>query len=376
MRFLEAERRTLAQLLPGLDEALTAVPRSGLESPGGSGLSLFKEAGGPGLLVPAEYKGIGASAVQAVQVQRAVATRSPSLAVATTMHHFSVAALWQAYLVGNGLEWLLLEAVATQRLLMASGFAEGRTGQSILASSITARQEGTDLILNGSKKPCSLSASMDLLTASLLIDTADGPQLAVAVVPAATEGVSIHPFWSSFVLAGAESDEVRLTDVRVPDSLIVRTELGADRTLDRIQTVGFLWFELMMAASYLGMASILAEQVLVRERGSAEERARLIVDLESAMGGVLGAAAAFDATGPDDEPDLARALICRFAAQEAIDRVVPRCLEALGGMSYVGDSENAYVAACCAALKFHPPSRAFSAAALCDAYGGGPLVLG
>ncbi len=374
MRFLEAERTTLARLLPGLDEALTTVPREQLESPGGPGLSLFKDAGGPGLVVPAEHKGIGASAVQTVQVQRAVATRSPSLAVATTMHHFSVAGLWQAYLVGQGLEWLLLEAVATQRLLMASGFAEGRTGQSILASSITARADGSDLILNGSKKPCSLSASMDLLTASLLVEASDGPQLAVALVPAATEGISVHPFWGSFVLAGAESDEVRLRDVRVPEDLVVRTELGPDRTLDRIQTVGFLWFELMMAASYLGMASILVEQVLLRERASVEERARIIVDLESAMGGVLGAAAAFDATGPDEEPDLKRTLICRFSVQDAIDRVVPSCLEALGGMSYIGDSDNAYVAACAAALKFHPPSRASSAAALCDAYAGGPLV--
>ncbi|WP_286250241.1 acyl-CoA dehydrogenase family protein [Streptomyces graminofaciens] len=376
MRFLEAERETLKKLLPGLDDRLAALPREERERPQGPALTLFKEAGGAGLVVPSEHRGLGASAVEAVRIQRAVGARSPSLAVATTMHHFSVAGLIQAYEVTKGLEWMLLEAVADQRLLMASGFAEGRSGQSILASSITARQDGEDIVLNGSKKPCSLSASMDLLTASVMLDTDGGPQLAVAVVPAATAGLSVHPFWGATALAGAESDEVRLEDVRVPPDMVVRTEFGADGSLDRIQTVGFIWFELMMAASYLGMASALAELVLDREKGDVAERARILVELEAAMGGIVGAAAALDSGAAVGQAELLQSLVCRFSVQDTIDRVVPRCLEALGGMSYVSGDDTAYLAACAAALKFHPPSRAWSAAALCTAFTGGPLVLG
>ncbi|WP_406197951.1 acyl-CoA/acyl-ACP dehydrogenase [Kitasatospora sp. NBC_01560] len=376
MRFLEPERETLETLLPGLDDRLAALPLSERERPQGPALALFKEAGGPGLVVPSEHHGLGASAVQAVRVQRAVASRSPSLAVATTMHHFSVAGLIQAYEATKGLEWMLLEAVADQRLLMASGFAEGRSGQSILASSITARQDGDDIVLNGAKKPCSLSASMDLLTASVTLDTDDGPQLAVALVPAASPGISVHPFWGTTALAGAESDEVRLEEVRVPAEMVVRTELGEDGSLDRIQTVGFIWFELMMAASYLGMASALAERVLARDRTDVSERARILVELEAAMGAVVGAASPLDGGGPVGQAELLQSLVVRFSAQDTLDRVVPRCLEALGGMSYVSDDETSYLAACAAALKFHPPSRAWSGQALCTAYAGGPLVLG
>lgn len=376
MRFLEPERETLETFLPGLDDRLAALPLKERERPQGPALTLFKEAGGPGLVVPSEHRGLGASAVQAVRLQRAVASRSPSLAVATTMHHFSVAGLIQAYEATKGLEWMLLEAVADQRLLMASGFAEGRSGQSILASSITARQDGDDIVLNGVKKPCSLSASMDLLTASVTLDTGDGPQLAVALVSASTPGISVHPFWGTAALAGAESDEVRLKDVRVPAEMVVRTELGEDGSLDGIQNVGFIWFELMMAASYLGMASALAERVLARDRTDVAERARILVELEAAMGAIVGAASLLDGDGPVGQAALLQSLVVRFSVQDTIDRVVPRCLESLGGMSYVSSDETSYLAACAAALKFHPPSRAWSSQALCTAFAGGPLVLG
>jgi hypothetical protein len=52
MRFLERERATVAQLLPGLDESLRAVPVMELEGPSDPGIGLFRDSGGPGLLVP------------------------------------------------------------------------------------------------------------------------------------------------------------------------------------------------------------------------------------------------------------------------------------------------------------------------------------
>ena len=75
---------------------------------------------------------------------------------------------------------------------------------------MTAEQDGKDLLISGSKRPCSLATSMDLLTASVTIPRVDGQgrQMAVALVPKGTAGMTTRPFWNSFVLAGAESDEV------------------------------------------------------------------------------------------------------------------------------------------------------------------------
>ena len=79
--------------MPGLDDKLTGVDRLELESPRSPGLDAFRAADGPGLLVPTESGGLGATAREAVAVQYAVGSRSGSLAVGTTMHHFSMASL-------------------------------------------------------------------------------------------------------------------------------------------------------------------------------------------------------------------------------------------------------------------------------------------
>ena len=131
--YLERERETCDRLLPGLDKQLEAWPLAELERPGGPAIELFKELGGAGLCVPVVHHGAGATARDAVPVLRAIGARAPSLAIGTTMHHFSVASLVAMAGSSQGFEWLLLEGVADDRRLMASGFAEGRTAQGVLA---------------------------------------------------------------------------------------------------------------------------------------------------------------------------------------------------------------------------------------------------
>jgi alkylation response protein AidB-like acyl-CoA dehydrogenase len=371
-RFLSTERQTLDDLLAGLDRRLADTPLATLEGPNSPGLDAFKEAGGPALLVPEEYAGIGADPVQAVRVQRAIGARSPSLAVATTMHHFSVAGLVEACAHSSGLEWMLLESIARQRLLLASGFAEGHTGQSILQPTMTGRERDGAIVLNGSKKPCSLSRSMDLLTASVAVAGADGEQLAIALVPKGTAGLSVKPFWNTFALAGAESDEVVLEEVEVPEDLVVRTDSTPGKPLDDLQTTGFLWFELLVTASYLGAVSGLVERVLTADKADAATRAELIVEVEASMAGIESVAR--DMTlGHAGEPAFARALVCRYAAQDAIGRAARTSVESLGGMAFIGSEDVGYLAAACHALAYHPPPRARMAEPLCDYYAGGPL---
>lgn len=78
MRFLERERAALTKLLPGLDDGLRALPLMTLESPGSPGIGLFRECGGPGLLAPTALQGRGATALEAVRVQRALGSRTPT----------------------------------------------------------------------------------------------------------------------------------------------------------------------------------------------------------------------------------------------------------------------------------------------------------
>ncbi|HEV3257962.1 MAG TPA: acyl-CoA dehydrogenase family protein [Gemmataceae bacterium] len=369
---LRRERETLAALLPNLDDDLARMSLLEMERAGNPAIPAFRERGGPGLLIPAECGGRGATPLQAVQVQRAIGSRAPSLAVATTMHHFSVATAVEMATTGPGLEWMLLEGIARQNLYVASGFAEGKTGASILSSCVHVQRTPAGLVLNGSKKPCSLSASMDLLTASALVPAGSGhpSRFAVVTIPADTPGIERRPFWSTWVLAGAESDELVLHDVVVPDPFV--SYLAGPGSLDSIQDKSFLWFELLITAAYLGIASALVERTVEAGKGSAADRVQLAAEVEAAMAALEGVASAMEA-GERNNDDLARMLLVRYAVQEAIARAAAHAAELLGGLAFVASPEVAYLLAAARALAFHPPSRFHAAGALDRHLAGGPL---
>ena len=374
MNLLTEERAGLDRYIPGLDKYLSEIPLPELERPGNGMLRKFRELGGPALLVPAQYGGKGARLVDAVRVQRAVGSRSPSLAVATTMHHFSVASLVELTAAGNGFEWAMLTAIAENSWLLSSGFAEGRPGQHILLPMMRGVPAKGGILVSGVKKPCSLTWSMDLMSASVAVaDPAAGPErIAVVLIPASSAGIERAPFWQSTALAGAESDQVTLTEVFVPDALIFYPQDG--EVMDPIQARGFVWFELLISASYLGAATNLAERVIARGRGSDEDRAGLAIELETAAAALEHAASAASTTG-DNEALLARALYVRFATERAIERAVMSAAAVLGGMSFIESPEVAYLLGATRALAFHPPSRAAAAGPVARYLAGGPLTL-
>jgi len=371
---MRTERDTLDSYIPGLDKYLSGIPLLDLEQPGNGALRKFRELGGPGLLVPAEYGGTGASLLDAVRIQRAVGSRSPSLAVATTMHHFSVASLVELTAAGNGFEWAMLMAIAENSWLLSSGFAEGKPGQHILTPTMRGVPADGGITVSGTKKPCSLTWSMNLMSASVAVaDPVTGTdRLAVVLIPAESAGIERAPFWRTTALAGAESDQVTLTEVHVPESLIFYPQDG--ESMDPIQVRGFMWFELLISASYLGAATNLAERAIVRGRGSDENRAGLAIELEAAAA-ALEQAASGAAALDDHEALLARALYARFATEQAIERVAMSAAAAAGGMSFIESPETAYLLAATRALAFHPPSRAAAAGPIARYLADGPLIL-
>jgi alkylation response protein AidB-like acyl-CoA dehydrogenase len=373
VNFLRSARDCLDRYLPGLDKQLAEIPLLELERPGNESLALFRQAGGPALLVPTEFGGLGSSLVDAIHVQRAVGSRSPSLAVATTMHHFSVASLVELTASRPGFEWAMLEALAANNWLLSSGFAEGRTGQNILTPTMKATVVEGGLMVRGAKKPCSLTWSMDLMSASVAVaDPQGGPdRMAVVLIPAASPGLERKKFWQNWVLAGAESDEVILNDVHVPDALVFYPSDGP--TMDPVQARGFMWFELLISAAYLGAASGLVERVMAKKKGTPDDVALLAIELESATAGLLHVASHMSQRSDDIDSDLALALNVRYGAERAIERVVMAASTIAGGMAFIGSSETTYLSAASRALAFHPPSRAAASDALARYLAGAAL---
>jgi alkylation response protein AidB-like acyl-CoA dehydrogenase len=372
MNFLKQDRETLERFLPSLDAKLAQIPLKEIERPGNPGLVMLRELEGAALLIPQEHGGKGASPVDAIQIQRAVASRSPSLAIAMTMHNFSVATLVEYCFYGD-YTVELLKNISAGQMLVASGFAEGRAGTSILDPMMKAiPQEGGGYRINGSKKPCSLSSSMHILTASVAVPgpNGSGTRRAVAVVPADTPGLDRKPFWSSTVLRGAESEELCLTDVLISDEQLFFPEV--EETLDAVEAGGFLWFELLVSSSYLGVASALVERVIAKGRGDAVERTQLATEVEGAMAALEGVARSMQ-TGTRGEAILVQSLFVRFAVQQAIERASARAVELLGGMAFIESPDVGYLLTASRALAFHPPSRLSVAPALDGYLAGQPM---
>ncbi|MGW5278027.1 acyl-CoA dehydrogenase family protein [Streptomyces collinus] len=379
MRSLDAARTVCERFHPGLLKELEQIPYTERERPGSPVIDLFRIHGGVGLLIPEAYGGHGAAPLEALRVQLALGAVSPSLVAAVSMHHFTAAMLYSLAVKSGrltGAQTELLHRIVPEQQVMASGWAEGRTAQNILKPAVTARPVEGGFLLSGSKKPCSLSRSMSLLTASIAIHGEEGgePELALALVPAGAPGLSVHDFWGNDLLAGAESEEVRLEDVFVPADMVVRAGADDPTRLDDLQSAGFVWFEMLISAGYAGSAAALVEQVVERKRGSVEERAALAVDMEAALALLEGVARATGAE-PGDEESVARVLVARYAVQNALPDIVGRALELLGGLEFINNPASAQVAAATRALAFHPPSRIAASEPLLAYFGGGPLVL-
>ncbi|MFE9449671.1 acyl-CoA dehydrogenase [Streptomyces sp. NPDC006739] len=379
MRSLDAARTVCEQFHPGLLKELEQIPYAEREQPGSPVIDLFRIHGGVGLLIPETYGGHGAAPLEALRVQLALGALSPSLVAAVSMHHFTAAMLYSLALKDGRLtdaQTALLHRIVPDQQVMASGWAEGRTAQNILKPAVTARPVEGGFLLSGAKKPCSLSRSMSLLTASIAIHGEDGgePELALALVPADAPGLTVHSFWGNELLAGAESEEVRLEDVFVPAEMVVRAGADDPTRLDDLQSAGFVWFEMLISAGYAGAAAALVEQVLERERGSAGERAALAVDMETALALLEGVARGIGPE-PGDEESVARVLVARYAVQNALPEITSRALELLGGLDFIRGSAHALAAAAVRALAFHPPSRAAAAEPLLRYFDGDPLVL-
>lgn len=378
MRSLDQARAVCEQFHPGLLAALAEVPVADRERPGSPVIGLFREHAGVGLLIPKEFGGHGASALDAVRVQQAIGALSSSLAAASAMHHFTAAMLYRLAEDHDRLtpeQRKLLGEIVPGQLVMASGWAEGKTQQNILVPSVTARPTEGGYLLSGTKKPCSLSGSMDLLTASIAAPGTDGePELALALIPVPARGLTVHPFWGNDLLAAAESDQVRLDDVFVPQEMVILTSADDPHRLDDLQTAGFIWFETLISAGYAGATGALVEAVVDGGRGVPAERGALALESEAALALLEGVARAVE-DGVSGEEAVARVLVARYAVQDALPRISARALELLGGLDFILSSDRSRQAAAVRALAFHPPARAATTEPLLRYFGGEPLEL-
>ena len=143
-----------------------------LEAMTGDLKAIMRKFGLPSLWVSAR-RGRGISPYDGIRIQRAIGARSPSMAVMLTMHNFTVGfceTLAEAVPCCAN----MLRHVASDNLLVASAFAEGRLGAGVLDSTVYVTRDGDGFRINGSKKPCTMAGCMDIITVGVAEVGADG----------------------------------------------------------------------------------------------------------------------------------------------------------------------------------------------------------
>jgi hypothetical protein len=150
---------------------------------------------------------------------------------------------------------------------------------------------------------------------------------------------------------------------RVPVNPKILSYSDAPNSLDRTQTRGLIWFQVLIAASYLGIASALVEKVIRSGRVGCSHLAPLGIELEGAMSVLAGMGLVLE-SGAFSSAALAQVLFGRYSIQQAIDRATALAFELAGGRDFARSGEVSYLVAAARGLSFHPPSRISMAEAL------------
>lgn len=359
--FMNEARQVLEKYAPELDAHLSRLGFIALENMKPQKLTeIIRQYNLPGLLIPKTLNGRGISAYESIRIQRAIGTRSPSMAIMLTMHNFTIS------FCSNLAEAVpacadMLRKVAEENLLVASAFAEGRYGAGILDSTVyVIRDSAGGYRINGSKKPCTMANCMDIITLGIAEKQIDGSKRnGMAILFANQPGITRHQFWNTSVLAAADSHELRFENVRVTENQVLLADddqSEISQIVAAAEITGLCWFEIVASASYLGIVSGLAEPVLLNTKIDPYERARLGGELESAQAALDGAIKIME-IATVEQSLLSRILFIRFTVQRIIEQCAMHACELSGGLSFVRDEQMTMLLAASRCLAFHPISR-------------------
>ena len=333
-------------------------------------LAAVRTSGYLGVAIPKEFGGAGMGLHESCAVQRIVAHADPALAIALNMHLFSVGMLLEHWRLTGDHAWLLLEAVARQRRVIASAFAEPGLGGSILRSTCRGRPAEGGYAVSGEKRPCSLAAECDLVCAQFVVEAPGvAPELCVAMIPSDAPGVSSRESWDAMGMRGSASDTLVLDEVLIPSELVYhRTPVGQDS--DQVFVAGLGWFCLTTAATYLaiaekalavavaslrkatvgGSSSTRAEAELVQ--GAVGRVATQLLVLVTALGDQCRAFDSLALTGAR----FAAAIALKNAAIAHASEATSALAGLMGGPAYASGTEFERLWRDAQAGRFHPPT--------------------
>jgi alkylation response protein AidB-like acyl-CoA dehydrogenase len=265
MTAAERERAERVEaVLPRLREAAASADAQA-EFPAGH-VALLRDAGLLGLVVPAEYGGLGGGLRDLAAATYAMGTACPSTALAYFFHNTSASRgllpleAVEAGLISGDAEVKPVRAFAEKVLSRMAGgtwmanFAseEVKSSTANIAIATTASPADGGWRLNGVKSfGCATGVADTYLVTARLEGTTDAGGLALFLVPREAPGVASRAPWNGLGMRASNNHGVTLTDVFVPADEAL-TVPGAFVRMLRMSRGSFVGNQLAITACYLG----------------------------------------------------------------------------------------------------------------------------
>ena len=303
------------------------------------------------LTVPEEFGGWGATMLDAVMAQEALAVGDGSTALAMAMHVQTIGAAATGEKWDQSLFQELCAEIISHGALINSCASEPELGSPSRGGkpTTTARRDGHNWIINGRKTFASMSPILDYFIIPAAIEaenTDNGVEMVGRFLVSRQPGIVIEDTWDSMGMRSTGSNDIVLTDIAVADrGLISQAPVSAP---DPNRAVHNAWFTMTVSAVYLGVAAAAQTTALhfAHERiptalgrpiASLESIQRRIGEselaLQSARSILYHTADQWD-KNPSARPDMGEAIIvAKLSATNAAIAIVDHAMRVVGGAS-------------------------------------------
>lgn len=307
---------------------------------------LLRDAGLFGISIPTRYGGLGLSMEQQVRVMFEV-----TYASSVFRARFSTTiGLGSQPILYNGTdeqraEWL--PRMASGEVTASFALTEPEAGSDAGGLRTTARREGSDFILNGTKRYITNARQADvfIVMARTTEGSRDAAGISAFIVPAGTPGLTVSPPDRKMGQDGSPTSEVYFDQVRVPESALVGgREGGGFKTAMR----GINHARLHVAVTCVGQAQRLLDEALAytmqrKQFGQPLAEFQLVqaqladsrADILAGRSMILETARAFDAAGEAQGGIVTDIACCKLFCSEMAGRVADRAVQLHGGMGYM-----------------------------------------
>jgi len=311
---------------------------------------IIQDCGLAKLLLEKERGGLGYDLTTTMHVVQYVGEKAPSLGVMLCMHYHVVGVV---ALLPDSFPYadFMLEKVGRDNCLVASAFAEGTPGQNIFVTHVTAVVDGDSVLINGHKKPCSMSNVADFYLVSV---ENTQQQTGLALIDGTDSNITRTDFWPTELLASSDSHRVDFNNLVLPAAMVSFT---SDELMEEVFCVGMTLFTLMINASYTGVATALAKKL---PADTLQNKKSLYIDIYGRLVQSYNSGYAIAhrlQQGENVEHLMEQSLVARFLNQILLKEVGVLVKENCGTFEYFADPEFAYLVAVCDLIAFHPYRR-------------------